>query len=144
MDGDGCYWLNPAREAIITYLMDIAKELRELGFDEVVFEDFYFPETSQIVFNGDKTQTLEETAQTLVDACATESFALSFVSDGSWNMPTGRSRMYREDVSDAISLMEATQNLTMEDPAAQLVFITNNLDTRFEEYSVLRPIDLAH
>ena len=144
MDSDGCYWLNPAREAIINYLIDIATELRELGFDEVVFEDFYFPDTSQIIFNGDKKQTLEETAQTLVNACATEAFAVSFVSDGSWEAPTGRSRVYREDINDAISLMEMNSNLTLEDPETRLVLITNNLDTRFEDYGILRPIELAH
>ena len=33
MDEDGCYWLNPARKAIVNYLTDIATELRMLGFD---------------------------------------------------------------------------------------------------------------
>jgi len=28
MDSDGCYWLNPARKAVINYLTDIATELR--------------------------------------------------------------------------------------------------------------------
>lgn len=144
MDEDGCYWLNPARQAIVSYLTDIAKELRDLGFDEVVFEDFYFPDTSKIVFNGDKTQTLEETAQALVTGCATQSFAVSFVSDGTWKEPEGRSRIYREDINDAIKLMELTDGLTMENPEARLVLITNNLDTRFEVYGVMRPIELAH
>ena len=144
MDEEGCYWLNPARDAIVNYLIDIATELRLLGFDEVVFEDFYFPETDKIVFEGDKTATLEETAQTIVTTCATESFAVSFVSDGTWTEPTGRSRVYREDVSDAIALMEFTSSLTIENPEARVVLITNNLDTRFEVYGVLRPIELAH
>lgn len=144
MDEDGCYWLNPARNAIINYLSDIATELRVLGFHEVVFEDFYFPETSQIIFDGNKQETLEKTAQTIVTNCATDSFAVSFVSDGTWKEPTGRSRVYREDISDAISLMEMNNSLTMEDPVTRLVLITNNLDTRFEDYGVLRPIELAH
>ena len=144
MDEDGCYWLNPARTAIINYLSDIATELRALGFDEVVFEDFYFPETSQIIFDGNKQQTLEETAQTIVTECATDSFAVSFVSDGTWKEPTGRSRVYREDISDAIKLLELTNNLEMENPESRLVLITNNLDTRFEVYGILRPIELAH
>ena len=144
MDEDGCYWLNPAREAIINYLIDIATELKALGFNEVVFEDFYFPDTQNIVFSGDKTATLESTAQTIVNACATDTFAVSFVSDGSWKEPKGRSRVYREDISDAIKLMEFNSSLAVEDPQARVVLITNNLDTRFEEYGVLRPIELAH
>ena len=144
MDEDGCYWLNPARDAIINYLIDIATELKALGFKEVVFEDFYFPKTQNIVFSGDKTATLESTAQTIVNACATDTFAVSFVSDGSWKEPKGRSRVYREDISDAIKLMEFNSSLAVEDPQARVVLITNNLDTRFEEYGVLRPIELAH
>ena len=144
MDSDGCYWLNPTRKAIVNYLTDIATELRELGFDEVVFEDFYFPDTDQIIFEGDKKQAMEKTAQTIVTACATDSFAVSFVSDGTWTAPEGRTRVYREDISDAIKLMELTKDLTMEDPEARLVLITNNLDTRFDVYGILRPIELAH
>ena len=144
MDPEGCYWLNPARDAVINYLADIATELKLMGFDEVVFDEFYFPETDQIIFSGDKTATLEATAQTLVTACATEEFAVSFVSDGTWAMPTGRTRIYRDDISDAIKLMELNSSLDMEEPESHLVLITNNLDTRFEEYGVMRPIELAH
>ena len=32
----------------------------------------------------------------------------------------------------------------MENPEARLVLITSNLDTRFEVYGVMRPIELAH
>lgn len=144
MDDDGCYWLNPAKEDTITYLINIATELRDLGFDEVVFEDYYFPETKKIVFKGDKLQTLADTAQTLVTNCATDYFAVSFVSDGTWTAPTGRSRVYREDVNDPTALMAAVEGLTMTDPAIRLVFITSNMDTRFETYGVMRPINLAH
>ena len=144
MDDDGCYWLNPAKEDTITYLMDIASELRDLGFDEVVFEDYYFPSTSKIVFDGDKLQTLAETAQTLVTGCATNYFTVSFVSDGTWTAPTGRSRVYREDVTDPTQLAEVVQSLNLADPTVYLVFITSNMDTRFDSYGVLRPINLAH
>lgn len=144
MDPEGCYWLNPARDKVVNYLADIATELKMMGFDEVVFQDFYFPETDQIIFSGDKKETLESTAQTLVTACATDTFAVSFVSDGTWTLPTGRSRVYRDDISDAIKLMELNNSLDMEEPQSRLVLITNNLDTRFEEYGVLRPIELAH
>ena len=144
MDDEGCYWLNPAKEDTITYLIDIATELRELGFNEVVFEDFYFPSTKKIVFKGDKLQTLADTAQALVANCATDYFAVSFVSDGTWTAPTGRTRVYREDVADPVQLMEVTQNLTLTDPSIRLVFITSNMDTRFENYGVMRPINLAH
>ena len=144
MDDDGCYWLNPAKEDTITYLISIASELRDLGFNEVVFDDFCFPQSKSISFKGVKAQTLADTAQALVTNCATDYFAVSFVSDGSWTAPTGRSRIYRKDVNDPLQLAEATLNLTLTDPSIRLVFITSNMDTRFESYGVMRPINLAH
>lgn len=144
MDEEGCYWLNPAKEDTVTYLIDIATELRSLGFHEVVFKDYRFPDTTQIVFNGEKEQTLAETAQTLVTNCATQTFAVSFMSDGTWTPPTGRTRIYREDINDPSRIPEAAQNLGVTEPQVRMVFVTGNMDTRFEEYSVMRPINLAH
>ena len=143
MDGDGCYWLDPTRDKILSYMMDIATELRLLGFDEVVFDEFRFPNTDSIVFSGDRKTTLESTAQSLVNACSTDLFAVSFISDGSWQEPEGRSRVYRRDISDTIKLMEFNNSVAVEDPEIKVVLLTNNLDEGFEAYSVLRPIELA-
>ena len=144
MDGDGCYWLNPTKEDTVSYLINIAQELRDMGFNEVVFEEFRFPDTQQIVFKADKAQTLADTAQLLVTGCATDSFAVSFVTDGTWTAPTGRTRVYRNDVTNPAELSLAVEESAVADPVIGLVFITNNVDVRFDAYSVLRPINLAH
>lgn len=144
MDDQGCYWLNPNREGTISYLLDIASELRDMGFNEVVFDEFRFPETDQIIFEEDKQQALADTAKLLVTSCATDYFAVSFVSDGTWTLPEGKCRMYRTDISTPAEMMELMETLTLDNAAARLVFITNNMDARFEEYSVLRPANLAH
>lgn len=143
MDDEGCYWLNPAKQGTIDYLIEIAEELHALGFDEVVFEDYYFPDTKKIIFKGDKAETLAETAQILVDTCASESFAVSFVAKSTWTPPTGNSRVYQTNMSNPTKIPDLVQKLGLTDPAKQLVFITANTDTRYEEYSVLRPIDMA-
>lgn len=142
MDSNGCYWLNPASDGTISYLAKIANELRGLGFDEVVFTDYYFPAADSIVFKGDKAQTLADTAQTLVKSCATDYFTVSFAAQTEFTPPTGRSRIYLNDAiaADAKKLAEA---LGFENPAAHVVFITNIHDTRFDDYSVLRPISDA-
>ena len=144
MDGEGCYWLNPTKEDTLTYLMKIATELRDMGFDEVLFDDFCFPDTTKIVFKGDKVLALAETAQTLVNSCATEYFAVSFVTDGTWTPPSGRARVYIKDVQDPTAIPEITRSMVLTNPVVRLVFLTNNLDTRFETYGVMRPIHLAH
>ena len=141
VDEYNCYWLDPTAEGTITYLINIAKELQALGFDEVVFEDYYFPESEEIIFYGDKKQALEETAQTLVTSCASNAFAVSFVSDGSWTAPTGRSRTYRDDINNPVELLTVVKDLTIEEPNIHLVFVTSNMDERFEEYGVLRPLE---
>lgn len=143
MDDQGCYWLNPAREATVTHLTQIVNELKGMGFDEVVFYDFTFPATDSIYFDGDKAQALSATAQTLVTTCSTESFAVSFVSSEGFQPPEGRSRLYLENAA-AADAANIAQNSGLEDPTAKLVFLTDNHDTRFDAYSVLRPLATAH
>ena len=143
MDSEGCYWLDPTKNGTIEYLTEIAEELRALGFREVVFEDYYFPDTERIIFKGDKKEALAKTAQTLVDNCATETFTVSFVSDGSWTPPTGNSRIYYTEMSNPAQITDLVKKLELKDPPAQMVFLTANTDNRFDEYGVLRPIDMA-
>ena len=142
-DDDYCYWLNPASQGTVTYLISIVTELKALGFDEVVFEEFRFPTTDKIVFNGDKTQALATTAKTLLTACAADNFAVSFVGNATFPMPDGRSRLYVEGASAAQVEDIATQT-GFENPAVNLVFLTEVHDTRFNVFSVLRPLEAAH
>ncbi len=143
MDDQGCYWLNPASQGTLSYLVQIVSELRGMGFDEVVFYDFRFPETTGIVFNGDKDQALSEAAATLVSSCASESFAVSFVGGSSFPLPQGRSRLYVENAA-AADAQSIALNTGLEDPSIYLVFLTELHDTRFDDYSVLRPLSAAH
>ena len=139
-DEDYRYWLNPGSEGTITFLISIANELKSLGFDEVVFFEFEFPNTSSIVFNGDKAETLATAAQTLVATCATGGFAVSFEGSDGFTPPIGRSRVFRENV-DAIDAQAIAESSGVADTAVNLVFVTNLYDTRFNEYGVLRPLD---
>ena len=52
-DEGACYWLNPAKQGVLTYLVQIVTELKSLGFDEVVFDYFDFPDTKYMRFEGD-------------------------------------------------------------------------------------------
>lgn len=143
MDSDGCYWLNPARSGTLTYLVQIANELKGLGFDEVVFSDFCFPKTDKIVFAQDKEAALSTTAKTLVTTCATDRFAVSFVSDTVFTVPEGRCRLYIENAEPA-NAGNVAQQTGLPDPAIRVVFLTELHDTRFNDYSVLRPLSAAH
>ncbi len=139
----GIYWLNPSRQGTISYLVQIVGELKSLGFDEVVFESFRFPDTQYMRFDGNKDEALATAAQTLVTTCATDSFAVSFVQKPGFALPEGRSRLYIES-ADAGEAATLAQETGIENTAVNLVFLTEVHDTRFDAYSVLRPLDAAH
>lgn len=145
LDADGpCYWMNPASEGTISYLIQTISELRQLGFDEVVLDDFRFPRTDMIPFILMEHEALVEAADTIVKACATDSFCVSFVrSKPDLTLPEGRTRLYLEGATilDAPSLLEQSG---FTDPIPKVVFLTDTGDTRFDEYCVLRPIEMAH
>jgi len=143
VDDGGCYWLNPTSQGTVSHLVQIVTELKELGFDEVVFEEFRFPDTDNMAFSGDKAKALTSAAQTLVTTCATERFAVSFVSTGQFTPPTGRSRIYWK-AAEAYKAADIAANAGVADPKINLVFLTEVHDTRFDEFSVLRPLEAAH
>ena len=145
-DSERTYWLNPGSNGTISYLIQIINELKALGFDEVVLDGFQFPNTKEIVFNGDKAETLASCASQLVAACASDSFAVSFsVESPTFVLPEGRCRLYLENV-DASKAKSQAEKSGMDEEAVKinLVFLTETQDTRFNAYSVLRPLSSAH
>ena len=145
LDSDGpCYWMNPASDGTLTYLIQLVTELRKLGFDEVLFSDFRFPETDKIKFDGDKLEALNNAAATLVKTCATDTFCVSFArTEPDLTLPAGRTRLYLTGVSGA-DIGTVAAEAELENVAAQLVFLTDSGDTRYDDYSVLRPLDSVH
>ena len=140
LDDQNCYWLNPGKSGTQSYLQNIATELRDLGFDEVLFTDFRFPDTAELDYSGDKAEALQKAAEKLVEKCTTDTFALSFLTTGSTVQPlSGRSRLYLEG-AEASAAAAAAAQYAVEEPDVDLVFITDSYDTRFEEFGVLRPI----
>lgn len=141
-DEEYCYWLDPTKQGTITHLVEIVDELKSLGFDEVVFENFCFPPTDNLKFSGDRVQAINDAAATLITGCGDGSFAVSFVASEGFVPPAGRTRVYLTDVV-AAQAAAAAQQTGMADPAIGVVFLTENHDTRFNDYSVLRPLDSA-
>lgn len=142
MDDQGCYWLNPASGGTLNYLTQIVNEIKALGFHEVLLCDFAIPESSNIYFDGDKAQALNNAANTIVTSCASGSFTVSFMGSG-FTLPEGRCRLYLQNVAPS-GINAAVQASGVADPLIGLVFVTDLYDTRFEEYSALRPLSSAH
>lgn len=134
------YWLNPASTGAQHHIVQLVTELREMGFDEVVFSDFRFPNTDKISFEGNRTEAINQAAATLVKASGSNSFAVSFMGEHI-TLPDGRCRLYLDNVM-ASDIAATVEKLQVENPGAQLVFFTELMDTRFEEYGVMRPLEL--
>ena len=143
-DKDKCYWLDPTDNGALNWVMSIAEELKGLGFDEVVFTEFRMPDTDGIYFNGDKEEAIRTAAAKITTECTADGFAVSFMTDDpAFPMPEGgRCRIYLENVS-AKDVGAAAARLKVADQKVNIVFIANTSDTRYDEFSSLRPITLV-
>lgn len=143
-DDDKCYWLDPTDNSALNWIISIVDELKSLGFDEVVFTEFRMPETEGIYFNGDRVEAIRSAAATIATECADANFAVSFMTDDpEFPLPEGgRSRLYLQNVS-AKDVAAAAARLQVPDPKVNIVFMANTNDTRYDEYSALRPIVTA-
>ena len=143
VDEEGCYWLNPSRDGTLNYITQIVTELKGLGFDEVVLTDFQIPRADNTYFEGDRDEAVATAAKTLLNSCSSDYFAVSFTGTATFPLPEGRGRLYLETAA-ASEVESLVQQTGLADPTTQLVFLTENHDTRFDAYSVLRPISAAH
>ena len=143
MDPGGMFWLDPTNATTTSWISSVVLELKGLGFDEVLLDNFRFPDSTQYIFNGDKDAALQQAAATLVSSCASEDFTLSFCTAGAgFPLPDGRTRLYLENVS-AAGISNAVGATTFEEKEVRLVFLSDIGDTRFDEYSVLRSLEVA-
>lgn len=137
-DSEGCYWLDPTKTQVLDWLTSVAAELKAMGFDEVVFTDFRFPDTENILFESSRQEALEASAATLAENCATAKFAVSFETDNTgFALPEGKTRMYLTGVA-AENAETTAASVNVADTAVNLVFLAESNDTRFDAYSVLR------
>lgn len=144
-DGMSCYWFDPASEGCQSYLIQIILELRSKGFQEVLLENFRFPNTSMIAYDpDDMPEALNTAAAKLVQTCKAEDFAISFgCRNTSLTLPEGRTRLFITSEVVAADIAELVQKLTFADTNIRFGLLTQLHDTRFDEYCVLRPLSAA-
>lgn len=146
MDEQGCYWLDPASAGVQSWVTSAVLELKNMGFHEVMLSNFRFPTSDAYVYTGDKTAALQNAMQNLLTSTASDSgtFTLSFgTNDPTLTLVEGaRSRIYFEGI-DAANVQTTVDQSTVADKASQIVFLATTNDTRFDSYSVLRPLTAA-
>ena len=142
-DSNNCYWFDPTDPDTLNWLKEIVIELKSLGFDEIVFSEFRIPETDNIVLNEDRAEAIKKAAQSLVNSCATDNFAVSFlVEDSNFTIPEGRTRLFIKNVGPKnVDAVVAKLNLVT--PDSKLVFMCNTNDTRYDAYGVMKPITMS-
>ena len=137
MDEDNCYWLNPTDPMVISHLQSIATELATMGFDEIVWDDFYFPTSGNIQFEGNGNEAIAASAKLLADTLA-DVIAVSYATTDPALLEFG-ARIYVEQ-SDGGEAAALASQLTSDQPLSQrLVFLTHSRDTRFDAYGLLAP-----
>ena len=140
--GDGFYWLDPANETVVAYLKQIARELAEKGFKEIVLDDFRFPNGTQIVYNSEKSRTelVAGVATELLNFFASSNITISFGNPATdLSFPAG-THVYVSGVTGSGVSAAVKSYARLEDPETQLIFLTASKDRRFDEYQVLRPL----
>ena len=146
MDDQGCYWLDPASAGTQSWITSAVLELKNMGFHEVMLSNFRFPTSDAYIYTGDKTAALQNAMQNLLTSTASDSgtFTLSFgTNDPTLTLIDGaRSRIYFEGI-DAANVQTTADQSTVADKQAQIVFLATTNDTRFDSYSVLRPLTAA-
>ena len=140
--GNGFYWLDPDSDTVVAYLKQIARELAEKGFKEIVFHDFRFPNGTQIVYNSDKSRTelIAGVATDLLNFFASSNITISFGNPSSDFALTGSSHVYISGLTGSGVGATVKSFTKLEDPKTQLIFLTGSKDRRFDEYQVLRPL----
>lgn len=143
MDSNGYYWLNPEDSVVRDYLKQIVSELASKGFREIVFDNFYYPESYQIVYTSDlnKNELMEETAKLLINYFGNSNITISFGNPSrDFALEEKSSRVYLEDIDGSGVSAAITGYAKLADPEHQLVFLTASRDTRFDGYNLLRPL----
>ena len=144
LDDRRCYWLDPSDASVQSFLASIALELQDLGFDEVLFDNFYFPDSDAIRWSSELGLTRQGAVQNAAEGirAALEGSAIrvDFAStDPAVAAQADRIAVTAEDGASAETVAAAFSDV-LSDPASQLLFLTPSRDTRYEAYSVLRPL----
>ncbi len=143
MDEENCYWLDPMSENVQTFLVSIATELADMGFDEIVFEGFRMPDSRNIVYDAGewtREEAVAEAASLLRTALKDLPVRVSFGSESPL-VAAHTDRVYlTTDNGSKVAEMVAEVEPYLEYPDSQIVFQTASRDTRFDGYGILRPL----
>lgn len=140
MDSRGCYWLDPSNDAVVSRLMQLARELTERGFREICYTSFQFPDGEDYVYGSDKSESelIREAAKEISDHFAKNEIVISFVTEET-GFPGAGGRVYIPNI-DGSQVERYASAYGKSETVRELVFLANSKDARFENYAILRPL----
>ena len=147
LDWDSHYWLDPASSLVQEHLVDLCTELTGLGFDEVAFSYFTFPDSENIVYAGDRNAALQDAGDLLVRTAQLLGMEVSFF-DLSLTRPlvcptTGGHLYFQAEDGSTVNRILQWMGSDEETLSGALAFCTGSHDTRFMDHSILRPLDFG-
>lgn len=141
-DENDCYWMNPYSNDVQGYLSSIALELAGLGFDEVLFDNFYFPDSERISWTGDvtKQEAILDAADNLSANLLNQSIRLCLGTSDPEVAAYGQRAFLTTNNASQVASDTQTLSEVFSDTAAQIVYITDSRDTRFDACGAFRPL----
>ncbi len=140
MDSRGCYWMDPSNDAVVSRLMQLARELTEKGFREITFTGFQFPNGDGYEYGSDKSKSeiIRDVATEISEYFAKSETIISFVT-GQADFPVVGGRVYVPNV-DGSQVEYYVNAYAGVETCREIVFLTNSKDARFEKQAILRPL----
>lgn len=132
------YWLDPTQEAIQSYMETMILNLCDMGFSEVILNNFYFPESDYIEYDtGEKTRAdlAAEAFVALKNKVGSRCTLGLYISDAS----SGHQAFdYADHLYVYMNSGNAVSDYIENHPDRYIVFITDSHDTRFENHGKLQ------
>ena len=135
---DGTCWLDPSQDAVIDYLAGIIRVLSDMGFQEVILDDFFMPSSDLYMYqyNGQTNADITTAAYGKLLEATLDQCKLGILV---WDPELGHQALESADrlyvyYTDGSSVKRYAED----HPDQYLVFITDSHDTRFENYGRIR------
>lgn len=133
VSSSGSYWLDPTNEDVQGYVTNMILSLSNMGFQEVILNNFYFPESSYIDYSSDKSrqELLIEAYENIEEQVGIRCTLGILITD-----PTSghQAQDYAEHLYVYYDEGSQLASYVANNPDHYIVFVTASHDTRFDNY----------
>ncbi len=134
------YWLDPSNKNVQSYIVDFILSLSSMGFQEVILNNFYFPESLNIDYSSElsRAELLIQAYENIEETVGLRCTLGLLVTD-----PDSGHQAY--DYAEHLYVYfdggSQLENYMYDNPDHYIVFITESRDTRFDNYGKVMLMD---